>query len=144
MAPKAGENFTGFYLLGINGKAADYPSVFVMEQGKVVGVSYDGGTTITAGDLGRVGLGIENQEHRDASYAVSLEIDGQPVNIFFGGVIYSRLEGIRLSQGGIWEEEIGFSPHEPGDNQKAQFFLFIDGEHSAENTLHLWIDVRGS
>jgi uncharacterized membrane protein len=138
---QTGERFTEFYILGINGKAADYPSVFIMEQSRVVGVSYDKGATTTTVALGRVTLGIVNQEQQDSYYAVMMEIDGQAMDIFYAGKYVPRLEGIVLPHSGKWELEIGFTPQKVGDNQKVQFILFKDGVVSAENALHLWISV---
>ncbi|MEN6342158.1 MAG: DUF1616 domain-containing protein, partial [Methanospirillum sp.] len=50
--PKEGEHFTEFYVLGANGKAADYPTVFAANSSQWVT------------------LGIGNHEYRDVSYTV--------------------------------------------------------------------------
>jgi nucleoside-diphosphate-sugar epimerase len=42
-----------------------------------------------------------------------------------------------------WEQPIGFAPQHVGDNQKVEFFLYKDGAATAEETLHLWVNVRG-
>lgn len=38
--PRVGERFTEFYILGIRGKAADYPREFILKDGKVAEVKY--------------------------------------------------------------------------------------------------------
>lgn len=52
--PKPGEAFTEFYILGPNGKAADYP------------------TDLKVGENGTVIIGIVNHEHRNVTYYVQV------------------------------------------------------------------------
>ncbi|NJD98863.1 DUF1616 domain-containing protein [Thermococcus sp. LS1] len=52
--PKPGEAFTEFYILGPEGKAADYP------------------TELRVGQEGRVIIGIVNHEHRNVTYYVQI------------------------------------------------------------------------
>ena len=60
--PKIGEKFTEFYVLGLEGKAIDYPSEMkVGEEGKVI-------------------VGIINQEHGTVSYRMEVRIDGSKNN----------------------------------------------------------------
>lgn len=141
--PKTNERFTEFYLLGNNGKAENYPASFMIAQGSVVQVSYDKGATMTAANEGQVTLGIINQEQKETTYSVALQIDGQDSSISYGGNSYPRLEQIKLQQGEKWENEIGFSPQHTGDRQKVEFFLYKDGAAAAEVNLHLWVDVKG-
>jgi len=47
--PKVGERFTEFYILGLNGKAMDYPSELKLGEG------------------GKVIVGIANREHEIVS-----------------------------------------------------------------------------
>ncbi len=57
--PKVGEDFTEFYILGLEGKAADYPKELkVGEEGKVI-------------------VGIVNYEHETVGYQVVVRIDGK-------------------------------------------------------------------
>jgi uncharacterized membrane protein len=141
--PKIGERFTEFYILGNNGKAETYPTSFVMEQGAIVQVSYDKGATFIDGKHGILTLGIINQEQRETTYSVALQIDGQDVAISHNGTNFNRLEHIKLQQGEKREFEIGFTPQHTGDNQKVEFFLYKDSAATTQETLHLWIDVKG-
>ncbi len=143
--PKVGERFTEFYILGLSGKAADYPGEFVIDSNQlsVISVQYGDNAQIVKERYGRVILGIVDQEQKKTAYAVAIRIDGQPVKISSGGRDLSRLEGIVLEQGEKWEQEIGFAPLHTGDNQKVEFLLYKDGAEEAEESLHLWVDVRG-
>ena len=49
---------------------------------------------------------------------------------------------IMLAQGEMWEGAIGFAPTHLGDNQKVEFFLYKDGAATAEDTLHLLVNVK--
>ncbi|GAH60338.1 unnamed protein product, partial [marine sediment metagenome] len=55
--PKVGERFTEFYILGVGGKAEDYPQ------------------ELTIGEEGKVIVGIINREHERVSYHVEVMID---------------------------------------------------------------------
>jgi uncharacterized membrane protein len=50
---------------------------------------------------------------------------------------------VRLEPGEKREQVIGFAPQHVGDNQKVEFFLYKDGAATAEDTLHLWVNVKG-
>jgi uncharacterized membrane protein len=140
---KVGERFTEFYILGRSGNAAEYPSVFYMKDNYVVVVQYsDTGTTSEEG-FGKVILGIVNHEQQSISYSVDITVEGQPAEINYAGKTLTRLEHIELPKGGKWEQEIGFSPQHSGDNQKVEFQLYKNGETKPENTLHLWVSVKG-
>ena len=140
-SPKVGERFTEFYILGLEGKAIDYPSEFTMKANQVVSVCYGDAATAVSGTIGRVILGIVNQEQQQTTYSVSIQIDGQPVNITYNGQNMSRLNAIPLEQGEKWESEIGFAPMHIGENQKVEVLLYKDGSAEAYNSLHLWINA---
>lgn len=141
-APKIGERFTEFYILGIDGKAEAYPSVFVMKDDQVTSAQYGDSGTTTSGLPGQVTLGIVNHEQQSTSYSVAMTIDGQPAEIYFAGKNLTRLEQIELPQDGKWEQLIGFVPQHTGDNQKVEFLLYKNGETAPEDTLHLWVNVK--
>ena len=86
-------------------------------------------------------INLPNHEQETTTYAVEIQIDGQPAVIYYGGESLSRLENIELPQDGNWEDEIGFAPQHSGESQKVEFFLYKDGATTAEETLHLWVDV---
>jgi uncharacterized membrane protein len=141
-ASKTGETYSEFYLLGLNGKAQEYPTDFIMTQGQVTGVSYDGGTTIMNGNQGKVIIGIINHEQRGTKYSIKLTVDGQPTNISYQGSNYDQLDNIELDTNQKWEQQVGFSPQHAGNNQDVQISLYTYGGTVAENTLNLWINAK--
>lgn len=140
--PVQNEKFSEFYILGQDGKAADYPSAFTLQNGNVVSVKYGDAELIRIEDFGQITMGIVDQEQQQTRYMVKLQIDDQPANILFQGQTLEQLDGISLTQGQKWENEIGFAPSHTGDNQKVEFFLYKDGATEAEDTVHLWINVK--
>lgn len=140
-SPKVGERFTEFYILGLEGKAIDYPAKFTMKANRVVSVWYGDAAAAVSDTTGRVILGIVNQEQQKTTYSVSIQIDGQPVNIAYNGQNVSRLNAISLEQGEKWEGEIGFAPMHTGENQKVEFLLYKDGSNEVYNSLHLWFNA---
>ncbi|MFC2040651.1 DUF1616 domain-containing protein [Chloroflexota bacterium] len=141
-SPKVGERFTEFYILGLEGKAIDYPAEFTLRENQVISVRYSDTTTAVSEPIARVILGITNQEQQQTIYSSFIQIDGQPVNIVYYGQNMSRLNAISLEQGEKWEDEIGFAPTHTGENQKVEFFLYKEGLTEPYNTLLLWIDVK--
>jgi uncharacterized membrane protein len=140
--PKVGEKFTDFYILGNTLKAESYPTDFVMSQGQVVSVSYDGGKTQTAADKGEVTIGIINHETQTASYRVEVQIDGKQTDIIYAGKSLTRLDQIGLQQDEKREQKIGFVPQNTGDNLKVEFLLFKNGDLTPLESLKLWINVK--
>ncbi len=140
-SPKAGEGFTEFYILGHNGKANDYPTEFIMAGDKVILVSY-GDCETQETDTGRVIVGIVNREHEEADYSVRVLIDGKQSTIYSNGDAPDELGPIKLAHEEKWEQEIGFTPENVGNNQKVEFVLYKDGTPYFEEQLYLWIDVN--
>jgi uncharacterized membrane protein len=143
-APKIGERFTEFYILGNNGKADDYPIEFILNNGQITMVTYGDGTVDTTSGFGKVTLGIVNEEHQTAVYSIKLTINGEPANIGFGGTTTQILGPIELQPGEQWENEIGITPDQTGDSQKVELLLFNGAETTAEDSVHFWIDVKTS
>ena len=141
LEPKIGEIFTEFYIQGKNGKAQDYPTTFTIESGSVTQVTYGDGTIDTSSGFGKVTLGIVNHEQQTVVYSVKMTIDSEPVDINFNGTETAVLGPIELQQSEKWENQLEFAPHHSGDNQKVELFLFKGVETTAENSLHLWINV---
>lgn len=113
--PRVGERFTEFYILGLNGKAIDYPEeLMVGEEGKVV-------------------VGIINREQEMATYWVEVAI---------GGVKSNEVGMVTLGDGEKWEGVVGFAPEKVGDNQKVEFLLYRQGRDGVYQRLHLWVDVH--
>ncbi|MCL0057976.1 DUF1616 domain-containing protein [Dehalococcoidales bacterium] len=113
--PKVGERFTEFYILGLGGKAVDYP------------------VELRVGEEGRVIVGIINREHETVNYWVEVRIDGMRDN---------QVGPLELGHDEKWEETVSFTPHKAGDSQKVEFLLYKSGEGEPCLKLHLWIDVK--
>lgn len=114
LTPKVGERFTEFYILGSEGKAADYPRRAILGQSSLVIV------------------GIVNQEHEAMAYKVEVGIDGETVN---------EKELIALEHKERWEQKMSFVPIRAGPEQRVEFRLYRADESGPYRTLHLWIDV---
>jgi len=109
------ETFTEFYILGLDGKAIDYPrEIRVGEEGKIIAA-------------------IVNHEHKIVSYWVEVRIDEVKNNEVGPFVLANEQK---------WEEIVSFTPDKAGDKQKVVFFLYKNGEDEpCLKPLHLWIDV---
>ncbi len=112
--PGTKEYFTEFYLLGLEGKATDYPEQMV--AGREYGVT----------------VGIVNREHEPVRYTVEITINGTK---------YDELEPITLSHDERWERIVYLQPEIIGEKQKVEFILYKQGHDVAYQTLHLWVDV---
>ena len=99
--PKIGEKFTEFYVLGLEGKAMDYPR------------------EMAVGEEPRVIVGIVNREHETVSYQVEMKMDGVKNN---------RVELLVLGQDEKWEKEVSFTPNRIGDKQQVEFLLYRRGQ----------------
>jgi len=122
-APKVGEKFTEFYILGPDGKAENYP------------------TELKVGEEGRVIVGIANHEQEWVSYRVEVWIGGEKAKLRIGGEDRDEIM-VELEDEGKWEQEVGFVPQKAGEGQKVEFVLYKDGEPYFEEPLNLWIDVE--
>jgi len=113
--PKSGEMFTEFYVVGLEGKAINYPSELNM------------------GETGKVIVGVTNHEKGEASYRVEVRLNGVKNN---------ELEPIVLADEQQWEEIVSFTPDSAADNQKVEFLLYKNKGNVAYTRLHLWVDVK--
>lgn len=114
--PKESERFTEFYILGIDGKAENYPK------------------QVTQGETVELIVGIINHEREVASYRIDIEIDGSRV---------AQIRSKTLAHEQRWEEVVSFIPQNSGKNQKVEFWLYKEGktEPHLKDPLHLYIDV---
>jgi len=113
--PKEGEKFTEFYILGLGGKAVDYPRELVL------------------GENASVIMGLVNHESSEMTYRVDTIIDD---------VKDKEIAPILLADKQKWEQAVTFSPAKTGDNQKVEFWLYKGGEANPSQELYLWIDVK--
>lgn len=112
---KSGERFTEFYLLGLTGEARDFPD------------------QLSPGEEGRVIVGMINREQEAVTYRVE---------VLVGGVISNQVGPVTLEADEKWEEVVGFTPDRAGDRQKAEFWLYKQGQSQVYQKLYLWLDVR--
>ncbi|XRP97091.1 DUF1616 domain-containing protein [Methanocaldococcus sp. 16A] len=119
--PKPGEKFTEFYILGPNGKAADYPTeLFVGEEGRVI-------------------IGIVNHEYRNVTYYVevwlvnlSYDFNTNKTHIYnmylldnFNVTLPPKPVNIEGNWTPQWEKNYTFTINKPGKWQ-IWFLLFKD------------------
>ena len=141
-APKKSEKFTDFYILGTNGLASNYPTVFMLSPNlKVMSVQYGDDTMPIAESYGLVTVGIINQEQQNTSYSLSVYIGGTPVDIPFQDGNVNNIGPIVLAPEGQWQQEIGILPQHTGSNQEVDLFLYKDGVTQPYLDLHFWITV---
>jgi uncharacterized membrane protein len=114
-APKTGQKFTEFYMLGSNGQLADYP------------------TNLTLGESGTVTLGVVNNENENATYRIVITLDNRTIGAF---------NNIALSNGATWQQNYTFTPAKTGDNMNLGFELYRGGLDTPYRSLQLWITVR--
>lgn len=109
------EKFTEFYILGLEGRAVNYPK------------------EVTAGKEDTVTIGIINREQETVSYWVEVIVDGAKNN---------RLGPLVLPRDEKWEGALGFTPDKVGHNQKVEFLLYNDTEDGPPlQSLYLLVDV---
>lgn len=113
--PVPGEPFTEFFILDTDGKATNYP------------------VQLKLGEEAELILGISNQEQIAVSYRVEIKIDG---------VTNGELGPIALNHNEEFEQMVTFTPDKAGENQKAEFLLYKQGENRVYQSLHLWVDVE--
>ncbi|MFH1015401.1 MAG: DUF1616 domain-containing protein [Chloroflexota bacterium] len=116
LAPGVGEKFTEFYILGAEGKAADYPK------------------ELTPGKADSVTVGLINREQTTARYKVVVTLDGEKIG---------ETGEVTLNHDEKWEQVVTFTPHQTGADLKLEFLLFRDGgTQPYQKPLHLWVTVR--
>ncbi len=118
VTPKEGEHFTEFYILGPEGMADNYPTIY------------------TPGDSGTVIVGVVNHEYRTVNYTMDIRLENvsQPLP--------ENLKQIRLGHNMTWEEPVTITPTFEGTDMKLEFLLYNDtGKSMPYRDLHLWINV---
>lgn len=113
--PYAEEPFTEFYIVGAEGKAADYTEV------------------LRVGERGTVTVGIVNREGKETDYRVEVLLDG---------ALQEMIGPIALTPDGVWEGEAGFVADSVGKDRKVEFLLYKGDDDTPYLSLHLFVDVR--
>ena len=114
VTPKEGEKFTEFYILGLEGKAENYP------------------TNLSVGEEEEVIIGVVNHEYAQVTYQLGVRLDGAVIGE----------EYIALEHNEMWEYPFTFKAERTGENQKLEFLLFKEGIEEVYRSLHLWVDVE--
>lgn len=118
MAPKTGEIYTQFYILGPDGKADNYPAEFRLGEQKPVIV------------------GIVNNEHRAVTYDFLVALNDS------SGVSHLYADQVTLADNQTMEKTVSLAPDRAGKNMKVEFLLYADGNMGTPyRELHLWVNV---
>jgi uncharacterized membrane protein len=114
--PQEKDKFTEFYILNVNGKAADYQR------------------QVKLGDTLQLIAGVVNHEGTPINYRIVLKAGDAAINLFETGILQNNEK---------WENKINFTPDMAGKNQKVNFYLFIANESNPhiKDPLTLIIDV---
>ncbi|MFC1992485.1 DUF1616 domain-containing protein [Chloroflexota bacterium] len=114
--PTKSEGFTEFYLLGIDGKAENYP------------------TKVELGKTAELIVGVVNHERETTSYRIDIIMGDSEVGLVRTAALSDREK---------WEMVVSLTPPEAGANQRAEFWLYRDGENKPyfEDPLYLNLEV---
>jgi uncharacterized membrane protein len=133
LAPRPGETFTEFFVLGPSGNASGYPTVLNVSQ------------------PGSVLLGIANHEAASVNYTVRVDLVG--VHIVYNATAHANETvelnrttwtwlNVTLGDGANWTHPYPFSIPAVG-LWKVQFLLYKDGDlSSVYREVHLFVTVR--
>lgn len=117
VTPKQGEKFTEFYILGLGGKAYDYP------------------TNVTVGNKSTVIVGVVNHEYAEVNYTMQLRLNNSTI----------LSQELTLQDNQTWEKPERYALEKPGYNQKLEFLLYKERNFTAPyRDLHLWVNVSDS
>jgi uncharacterized membrane protein len=106
-APRPGETYTEFYLLGPNGMMQGYPMNFTLGKAQLVIV------------------GITNHEDRDVNYTVVVRLnDSQTSDTLYTGTV-------AVANGENAQKTIALAPNRTGNNTQIDFLLYRDNDLTA-------------
>jgi uncharacterized membrane protein len=114
-APKVGEHFTEFYILGPDGKLANYPVNVTVEQKSTVII------------------GVKNHEYESMTYQIHILFDNQTID---------AIPNIQLSHEESWTQNYTFTPHVTAEKTRLGFQLYKEGIDEPYRNLHLWLTVK--
>ena len=114
--PDRGESFTEFYITDVDGTTEGYPAQVLL------------------GEAVELMASVVNHEGRDASYQITVNIDGVPSDEFNTGL---------LAEGQRWQETVSVVPQHTGQSQRLEFWLYGNGNSQPynESPLYIYIDV---
>ncbi len=117
VSPKQGERFTDFYLLGSAGTAGNYSTEYRLGEQKTIII------------------GIANHEYRTQTYnrVVKLINNTQTTDLYS--------DNVTLAHNQTLETPIKIKPDLVGNNQKLEFYLFVDNSSIPYRENHLWVNV---
>jgi uncharacterized membrane protein len=119
--PKQGEKFTEFYILGLGGKADNYPTNFHL------------------GDSKPVIVGITNHEYRNVTYDLVIALNDSMSK----SMLYT--ESVTIADNQTLEKRINLTPDRKGTSMKMEFLLYADGNMTAPyRECHLWVNVTAT
>ena len=112
-----GERFTGFYVLGPEGKMEGYPK------------------NLTLGESGTVILGLANYEYQEVTYNIVIKLENATIG---------TINNVRIAHEETWQQNFTFTPEEVGEKMKLEFLLYadLDGVDAPYQSLHLSIAVK--
>ena len=120
-APKEGERFTEFYILGPEGKADNYTTKYVLGENRSIIV------------------GIINHEYKPVNYTMEMRLENKSLPL------PQNSQRITLAHNETWEEPVLFTPSVIGDNMKLEFLLFNETNRTVPyRNLHLWVNVSST
>ncbi len=138
--PKEGEHFTEFYILGSQGKAADYP------RDVQTGISYP------------LIIGVGNHEYRNITYTIEVDLlnmtfDTATNTSTVNAMVRQDTFPLVISHNSTLEIPWNFTCSRTGFN-RVEFLLFnetvpadsvwgMDRINASYRDLHLWVTVRG-
>ncbi len=115
---EVGEKFTEFYILGPEGKAANYTTA---------NLKYNFPATVL--------VGVANSEYAFVNYTVQVALRGDVL----------AEKRLRLGNNESWKENITFVPDKKGKDLKLEFWLFKEDNFTAPyRELHLWVNVTAT
>lgn len=111
--PKEGEKFTEFYILGLDGKASNYP------------------TNLAQGQTGSVIIGVVNHEYATTNYHMVVTVNGSTL----------KNDTITLTNNQKMEIPFNFTAGTPGE-KKMEFLLYkLPDQENPYRSLHLWLNI---
>lgn len=112
--PSPGEKFTEFYILGMDGKAGNYP------------------TNLTVGESGNLTIGIVNHEGTTTSYQMVVKLNNEVL----------KSENLQLKNQEKKEIPFTFQVNQSGNGQKLEFLLFkLPNDQKPYRYLDLLVNV---